>query len=106
VVFFSFVYCEAFSLVHCVVFSLVTVLHRPTCVFFNLIFCFDVAAILRNKRYIEYKRSTKKRKHVTSRVFAQTTNVVAAPHRFACVVTVDLVIYSMFQHGAMGVDIW
>jgi len=52
-VFFSFVYCEAFILVYCVVFLVFLQYCIGSLVCFYLIFCFDVAAILRNKRYID-----------------------------------------------------
>jgi len=42
--------------------------------------CICITADKKEKKY------TKKPKHVTSDVFAETTHVVAAPHGFACVV--------------------
>jgi len=45
-----------------------------------------MAPLLHRAAIKKEKRNTKKRKQVTSHVFAETTHVVAALYGFACVV--------------------
>jgi len=52
---------------------------------------------------IERKRSTKKPKHVTRHMFAETTCVVAAPYGFACVV-IPAVQRRQFQVSSKSVE--
>jgi len=54
------------------------------------------------------KKSPTKPKHVTCHVFAETTHVVAAQHRFARVVTpADVVMYSRCQQNPIrGFGFW